>query len=57
VNVTQMLRRAAILSADLRAVRRSMQTGSAKPLIRRGKNKAIGRLLGRATSRLWRWPR
>jgi hypothetical protein len=43
MSITSALYRAARLSADARAVKRSFQTGSPKPIVRRAVNKAIGR--------------
>jgi len=45
MTLTIWLYRLARLSADGRAVKCSIQTGSLKPLARRAKNKAMGRLL------------
>lgn len=55
-SLTSMLFRAARLSATTRAVRRSVTTGSAKPLARRAKNMVVGRTLAQAGfwRRLWR---
>lgn len=57
MTITRFLRRAASVSADVRAVRRSVQTGSPKPLVRRGKNRLAGRMLGRLMGGFWKWPR
>lgn len=43
MSFTSALYKAARLSADVRAVKRSVQTGSPKPIARRLVNKAIGR--------------
>lgn len=43
MSLTSHLYRAARMSADLRAARRSVETGSPKPLLRRLANKLIGR--------------
>ena len=45
MSLTSFLYRLARASATGRAVKRSVRTGSLKPLARRGKNKAVGRLL------------
>jgi hypothetical protein len=44
---TSVLYRAARFSADARAVRRSIATGSPTPIIRRGIRRAVGRGLWR----------
>lgn len=43
MSLTSILYKAARMSADARAVKRSIQTGSPKPIVRRVVNKAIGR--------------
>lgn len=43
MSLTSMLYRAARLSADARAVKRSLETGSPRPLVKRAANKWIGR--------------
>ncbi|MHB8621506.1 MAG: hypothetical protein ACYDAG_18420 [Chloroflexota bacterium] len=43
------------MSATGRAVRRSVETGSIKPIERHVKNKVEGRLLGEAGFRHWLW--
>ena len=43
MSLTNLLFRLARLSADARAVRRSVETGSPAPLMRRLFNKAVGR--------------
>jgi hypothetical protein len=43
MSITSALYRAARFSADARAVKRSIQAGSPKPIARRLVNKAIGR--------------
>jgi len=55
-SLTSLMFRAARMSASGRAVRRSVEQGSAKPIERRAKNIAVGRLLGRAGfwRRLWK---
>lgn len=45
MSITSALYRAARLSADARAVKRSVQTGSPKPIARRLANKLIGRTI------------
>lgn len=57
MSLTSMLFKAARLSADGRAVRRAIETGSPKPIARRAKNKVAGRLLGAFLGPFWRWPR
>lgn len=52
MNLTRLLYRAARLSADGRAVRRSIATGSPRPIVRRAKNRLVGRALGRGG--VWR---
>jgi hypothetical protein len=56
VNLTSLLYRAARVSADARAVRRSLETGSPRPVLRRAKNRTLGRALGKAGvwRRMWR---
>jgi hypothetical protein len=52
--MTSYLYRAARLSATGRAVRRSVETGSMRPVTRRAKNIIIGRTMARAGIwRLW----
>jgi len=53
MNITSLLYRLARLSADARAVRRSVEKGSPTPIIRRAANKLWGR---NVLSRLW-WKR
>jgi hypothetical protein len=43
MSITSALYKAARLSADARAVKRSIQTGSPKPIVRRLVNITIGR--------------
>jgi hypothetical protein len=50
--MTSYLYRAARLSATGRAVRRSVETGSMRPVTRRAKNIIIGRTMARAG--IWR---
>ena len=50
MKLTDALYRAARFSADVRAVRRSIQTGSPSPIAKRLANKAIGRHIVR---RMW----
>ena len=50
MNLTSLLFRLARLSADARAVRRSVETGSPTPILRRLYNKAWGRF---AVSKTW----
>jgi hypothetical protein len=52
MSITGKLFRAARLSADLKAI----TSGSPKKIVRRGKNKVVGRALGRAGvwRKLWR---
>lgn len=52
MSFTSALYKAARLSADARAIRRSIETGSPRPIIRRAKNRTVGRALGRAG--IWR---
>jgi hypothetical protein len=56
MTLTTALRKAARISADGRAIRRSLETGSVRPLARRAKNRAVGHALGTLGfwSRLWR---
>ncbi|MGH7747452.1 MAG: hypothetical protein ACREQ5_22235 [Candidatus Dormibacteria bacterium] len=56
MNLTGILYRAARASATARAVRRSIETGSPAPVLRRAKNKAVGRALSKAGvwRRLWK---
>lgn len=53
---SDILYSAARTSRDVRAVQRALETGSAKPIVRRVKNRLVGRALGRAGiwQRLWR---
>jgi hypothetical protein len=53
MSITSFQYRLARLSADARAVERSVETGSPKPLIRRAANKLWGR---NVISRMW-WKR
>jgi len=53
LSITSFLYRLARLSADARAVERSVETGSPKPLVRRAANKLWGR---NVISRMW-WKR
>jgi hypothetical protein len=53
MSVTSLLYRLARLSADIRAVDRSIETGSPTPIIRRATNKLWGR---NVISRMW-WKR
>jgi hypothetical protein len=53
LSVTSFLYRLARLSADARAVERSIETGTPTPIIRRAANKLWGRKL---ISKLW-WRR
>lgn len=55
MSITRTLFQLARLSADARAIRRSIQIGSPAPVARRARNKVAGRLIGRAGgwSRLW----
>lgn len=57
MSLTSLLFRAARASADLRAVRRSVESGSPKPALRRAKNKLVGRRLGGLLGPFWRWPK
>jgi hypothetical protein len=52
-SLTAILFKLARASADARAVRRSIETGSLKPLERRARNRYKGRLLRKAG--LWGW--
>lgn len=47
MTLTSFLYRMARISADGRAIERSIETGSPAPLLRRLSNKLIGRFLGR----------
>lgn len=53
MSMTNDLYRLARLSADGRAVRRSIETGSLRPVARRAANRVKGRALARAG--FWRW--
>jgi len=53
MSITSLLYRLARLSADARAVERSVETGSPAPIIRRAANKLWGR---NVISKLW-WKR
>lgn len=52
MSVTGWLFRLARLSADLRAARRTIETGSPEPVVRRLVNKVIGR--GLVSKLFWR---
>lgn len=54
MGLTRTLYRAARLSNDGRAIRRSIQTGSVRPVARRARNKMIGRVFGRTFGKLYR---
>ncbi len=53
MRLSSLLYRLARTSRDVEAVERSVETGNPAPVVRRAKNKLVGRALRRAG--FWRW--